>query len=85
MAEQEDGVNAMQEKVYPLCFAPRIYDLWDKADTAIPKGQRCMNPCVDCLPQYQMRMKKAGRCAHPETMFGVDKDGGIYGFWPEAA
>ncbi len=84
MAEQKDGVNAMAGKVYPLCFAPRIYDLWDKADKAAAHA-RCMNPCVDCLPQYQMRMKKAGRCAHPETMFGIDKDGAIYGYWPEAA
>lgn len=67
----------------PLCFAsPVMLDLWFKADNGTG-GSKCANPCRDCQPGYQVRMKRAGRCAHPETQFSVDADGGVYGYWPQ--
>lgn len=67
----------------PLCFvSPRMFDLWTKAAAVGPVDQRCANPCRDCQPAYQLRMKKLRRCAHPETQFGVDAEGAVYGYWP---
>jgi len=67
----------------PLCFvSPRMFDLWTKADRSVPEKTRCENPCRDCQPSYQLRMKKLKRCAHPETMFAVDQEGGVYGYTP---
>lgn len=64
----------------PLCFAsPRLFELWLMADMALPRQQRCENVCRDCMPSYQMRMRKQGRCGHPETVFSVDRDGGVVG------
>lgn len=63
----------------PLCFAsPEMFALWVSA----PAAAACSNPCRDCQPSYQLRMKKQGRCGHPETQFSVDEDGGVYGYWP---
>lgn len=67
----------------PLCFAsPRLFELWLKADTALPEAQRCQNVCRDCLPSYKVRMKREGRCQHPETVFDLESEGGIFGRWP---
>lgn len=69
-------MNAM-----PLCFIDqRVFKLWSSSAGAADCGS---GPCHDCQPGYQLRMKKQGRCAHPETMFGVTEDGGVYGFWPK--
>ena len=66
----------------PLCFVThKMFDLWMKADTT-PNVNPCANPCRDCQPGYQLRMKRLKRCAHPETQFSIDKDGGVYGYWP---
>lgn len=64
----------------PLCFVdPRTFRLWAGSAGAKECGS---GPCADCQPSYQLRMKKMGRCDHPETMFGVNGEGGVYGFWP---
>ena len=66
----------------PLCFASQdLFRLWATAPVAV----RCTNPCRDCQPGYQTRMKRAGRCAHPETMFALDEEGAVYGYWPRAS
>lgn len=36
--------------------------------------------CEDCLPEYQERMVKVGRCEHPEVKFRVDKHGMVEGW-----
>lgn len=65
----------------PLCFVdPNIFKLWSGSAKVEECGEA--GPCRDCLPAYQLRMKKRGRCSHPETMFGISQDGGVYGFWP---
>lgn len=67
----------------PLCFAnPVMLELWLRADQG-SAAAKCGNPCRDCQPGYQTRMKRAGRCAHPETMFTFDAEGGVYGYWPK--
>lgn len=62
---------------FPLCFASAAdFELW----RAVPYRQlRGCSVCTDCLPQYQLRMKKLGRCEHPETMFTLTEDGEIIG------
>lgn len=66
----------------PLCFVdPRLFKLWSSSAGVEECG--AAGPCADCLPAYQLRMKKRGLCSHPETNFGVRQDGGIFGWWPE--
>lgn len=67
--------DKIMSKVVPLCFSPKIFNLWEQ----VPPTVRCTDHCVDCMPSYQLRMKKLGRCEHPETMFAIDADGGIVG------
>lgn len=59
---------------FPLCFSsPKLYALWRSS-------WRCPDShCHDCLPSYQLRMKKLGRCEHPEAMFTIEADGGVVG------
>lgn len=66
----------------PPCFSTvRFYENWRamllKCSHTEQKSVR--GHCRDCLPTYQLRMKKAGRCIHPETMFTVDQDGSVVG------
>lgn len=69
----------------PLCFAsPRMLELWLRADDGAASA-KCQNPCRDCQPGYQVRMKRQGRCSHPETMFAQDDEGAVYGYWPGAS
>lgn len=35
--------------------------------------------CHDCLPSYQLAMKRQGRCANPNATFKFDQDGAIVG------
>lgn len=63
----------------PACFTARIWLLWEESNNAIPKGARTASHCHDCLPSYQLRMKKQRRCEHPEVMFSLDSDGAIHG------
>lgn len=60
---------------HPLCFGSLAdFERWRKSFQAGSSGH-----CADCLPSYQLRMKKLGRCEHPDTMFSFDEDGGIVG------
>lgn len=65
--------------MHPLCFTARVWTLWEQANNSIPKASRCASHCHDCLPSYQLRMKKQRRCEHPEVMFSVDGEGAIHG------
>lgn len=71
----EAGVDAAK----PMCFwSQRQFALWS-ASNEVQKP--CESPCADCLPTFQLRMKKLGRCEHPETMFDFDQDA-IVGYLP---
>jgi hypothetical protein len=68
----------------PLCFTERwIYELWKNSEAKVPPQMRCRNHCTDCTPTYQLRARKAGKCEHPETMFALDRQGGVYGIRKE--
>lgn len=62
---------------FPLCFTPRIFELWRSSRVAAASNTDFV--CRDCLPAYQLRMKKLGRCERPEVMFTLDEEGGIVG------
>lgn len=63
--------------MFPLCFhSPADFKRWKDSRVAAVSRTDCV--CVDCLPAYQLRMKKLKRCEHPEVMFTVD-DGGVVG------
>lgn len=64
--------------VVPLCFSPRIFELWRRSPVG-SQDKRRDSPCTDCMPSYQLRMKKCGRCEHPEVMFTIDADGAVVG------
>lgn len=68
----------------PLCFASAdLFELWLRSDMALSESNRCRcGPCTDCLPSYKLKMQKEGRCAHPETVFDLEREGGIFGRWP---
>jgi hypothetical protein len=58
----------------PLCFfSPADFERWRES------RPRCESHCKDCLPAYQLRMKKLQRCEHPEVMFTLDDEGGVVG------
>lgn len=65
-----------------MCFwSQRQFALWSASNNHIAEKSRCSSACVDCLPSFQVRMKRAGRCEHPETMFAFNEDS-IVGYWP---
>lgn len=69
----------------PLCFVdPMIFRLWSGSKTpGTTFGECCpAGPCTDCTPTYQLRMRKRGLCEHPETVFTIGQDGGVFGMWP---
>ena len=67
----------------PLCFVePWLYELWAGSRVPNDKAGCQAGHCTDCTPTYQLRMRKVGRCEHPETQFSVDRDGGVFGMWP---
>jgi hypothetical protein len=60
---------------FPLCFRSLAdFERWRKSFGANDCGH-----CRDCLPEFQLRMKKLGRCEHPETMFTFSVEEGIVG------
>jgi hypothetical protein len=68
----------------PPCFnTQRDFDAWMRESKrfAAMADVNPKNYCIDCLPDYQRRMKAAGRCAHPEVEF-ANHDGGVYGVRP---
>ena len=64
----------------PRCFSTiGIYRKWLDARQATGNIRDRAHPvCRDCLPGYQLRMKKLGRCEYPETMFTIE-DGVVVG------
>ena len=65
----------MNDHQYPRCFsALRFYENW----RAVNRDQDA-SVCEDCLPSYQLAMKRAGRCANPEAVFKFSADGSIAG------
>lgn len=58
----------------PNCFPSLLdFERWKNS-----LGAECGH-CHDCMPTYQLRMKKLRRCEHPEIMFTIDEDRGIVG------
>jgi hypothetical protein len=52
---------------FPPCFSCEAdYKLW--RDGPYQENLAAQH-CADCLPSFKMRMAKAGRCEHPETVF----------------
>ena len=52
---------------FPPCFSCKAdYELW--LNTPLQENLVAQH-CADCLPSFKMRMLKAGRCEHPETVF----------------
>lgn len=67
----------------PLCFVPpAMYQLW--LSSGFTDAAECpAGVCTDCLPSYQLRMKKLGRCEHPETRFRMSAAGALFGTWQQ--
>lgn len=60
---------------FPPCFKTRAdYELW--LDNPYQENLGAQH-CTDCLPSFKMRMAKAGRCDHPETIFRFDHETGF--------
>lgn len=53
---------------------------WHLAAWREEAGER-LAPCVDCLPEYQARMRTMHRCRHPEAVF-VEEAGELVGRLP---
>lgn len=58
---------------YPRCFdSQEQFVLWIKADTYGRNGYEkkvLSSYCEDCLPSHALKMRKEGRCEHPEVFF----------------
>lgn len=66
--------------VIPLCFRTVAdFERWQRSLAHCGGADKRASHCRDCLPAYQLRMKKLGRCEHPETMFTLDEMEGIVG------
>ena len=65
----------------PACFSTiRIYHKWLDAQRVTGSVfEKSHSVCRDCLPGYQLRMKKLGRCENPKQMFTFDEEGGVVG------
>ena len=65
----------MTGQQYPRCFsALRFYENWSAAN-----HDKEATVCDDCMPSFQLAMKRAGRCANPEAVFKFAADGSIAG------
>lgn len=65
---------------YPLCFeSSEQYQLWKQAARQYSDDLSLSGYCVDCTPDYQGKMIRAGRCEFPATTFAEDKEGFICG------
>lgn len=68
----------------PLCFpSQREFDAWmhESRRFAATADVNPKNYCIDCLPAFQEKMIKCGRCAYPGVEF-IEHDGGVYGRRP---
>lgn len=69
--------------LFPLCFTSREqYENWLEVARVIRPGS--IDHCTDCTPEYQAKMKAAGRCEYPGTTFAPGKDGFVEGTRPIA-
>ena len=69
----------MDEQEHPRCFSTiRLYAIWQDANRSCgtPKAE---SVCDDCLPSFQLAMKRIGRCANPLAVFKFHTDGSISG------
>jgi len=64
----------------PPCFTVEQFHDWIQYARAARPG--AAGYCADCLPGYQERMLREGRCLHPEIRF-VIKHGGWIGQRPD--
>ena len=70
----------MDEEALPACFSEiRFYRNWRAMVPRCGSSDRDVTICADCLPSYQMRMKRAGRCSNPGVVFRFTEDGAIVG------
>lgn len=70
----------MDQEIFPPCFsAIRFYRNWRDVNARCGNGNKAPTVCVDCLPSYQLKMKRQGRCSNPEMPFHFDEDGTIVG------
>ena len=58
--------------VVPACFPVRMYALWREVDARCGRTDRAASVCADCMPGYQMRMRRFGRCENPGAMVGME-------------
>lgn len=73
-SQRESRQRDAMPEVFPLCFRSLSdYERWRKSF-----GASCSH-CRDCLPGFQLRMKKVQRCEHPEVMFTMDEESGVVG------
>lgn len=64
----------------PACFdSKHQFIKWREAAVASREPMHA-GICTDCTVDYQQKMMRAGRCAHPETVFARDSDGFVQGF-----
>ena len=73
-------VSRSAESGMPECFTRRAWDAWRDA----LRRTDCRRPpadvyCEDCTPEYKAWMLRAGRCAHPGTVFVIAEGEGILG------
>ena len=74
----------MDRLLTPACFdTDQQFQEWVAADINCYHKSHISLICTDCTPQYAERMRRAGRCEHPEVTFmkfhnaymGVSRDG----------
>lgn len=69
----------MDQATFPACFTElRFYRNWQRTMPHCPDKLRA-TICTDCTPQYQLRMKRHGRCSNPEATIRFDAEGNVTG------
>ena len=77
-SDSQDTARREVITIFPRCFDSLAqYELWRRSKN-LSKKEQCSH-CADCLPSYQLRMKKLGRCENPKQMFTFDEEGGVVG------
>ena len=56
---------------------------WAKFAKATNVPMRPDRHCLDCTPEFKLKMLDEGRCERPETVFGIDNEGGVFGCSPK--
>ena len=71
--------NAVDVESFPACFTElKFYRNWKAKMPSCPDKDHA-TICSDCLPGYQIRMKRLGRCSNPEAAILFDEDGNVVG------